>query len=180
MTATPTTKTGQLELLDAERAAWEALLAEVGERPMERPGAAGDWTFKDVVAHLNGWRERTVAKLEAAARGQEPSPPPWPTGLDEDSDEDVDAINRWLYERDRDRSAAEVVAESREQFGRMRAAVEQVSEADLFQPGRYAWLGDYPLSAVLDGSYGHLHEEHEPGIRRWLAGDRSPDQHPAA
>ena len=35
--------------------------------------------------------------------------------------------------------------------------------------GRFPWLGDYPLSAVLAGSFDHLHKEHEPAIRAWLA-----------
>ena len=74
MTGTPTTKTELLERIDAERAGWETLLSEVGEARMEQPGAAGDWTFKDVVAHLNGWRKRTVDRLQAASRGEAPPP----------------------------------------------------------------------------------------------------------
>ncbi len=169
MTATPTTKNGLLERIDAERAGWDALLAEVGDERMERPGAAGDWTFKDVVAHLNGWREVTVARLQAASRGEAPPSPPWPAGLDDDTDAGTEAINQWLYERDRDRPVTEVVAASREQFGQMRAAVAALPEADLTTPGRFAWLGGAPLSAVLDGTFEHLHEEHEPAIQAWLA-----------
>ena len=74
-----------------------------------------------------------------------------------------------MYERNRDRPAATVIAESREQFGQMRAAVEAVPEADLIEPGRFDWLDGAPLSAVLAGSFEHLHEEHEPAIRAWLA-----------
>jgi hypothetical protein len=170
MDAAFTSKAGWLERIDREHAAWESLLAEVGDEQLERPGAAGDWTFKDVVAHLNGWRRRTVARLEAAAKGEEPSPPPWPADLDDNTDEGVEAINRWIYERNRDRPAADVLAESREQFRRMRAAVAATPEDELMTPGRFPWLGGAPLSAVLDGSFGHLHEEHEPDIRAWLAG----------
>ncbi len=38
-----------------ERARWEALLAQVGGEHMLQPGAMGEGTFKDLVAHLNGW-----------------------------------------------------------------------------------------------------------------------------
>lgn len=38
-----------------ERARWEVLLAQVGSEHMRQPGALGEWTFKDLVAHLNGW-----------------------------------------------------------------------------------------------------------------------------
>jgi hypothetical protein len=172
MEAATTDKMAQLARIERERAAWEALLAEVGEERMDRPGAAGDWTFKDVIAHLNGWRVRTIDRLEAAARGEAPPAFPWPADLDEDTDEGVEAINRWMYERNRDRSAAEILTESREQFRRMRAAVEAIPEADLVTPGRFDWLDGHPLSAVLAGSFGHLREEHEPALRTWLADQR--------
>ena len=59
MSATTTTTKGDLlEAIEREREAWEALLAEVGEDRMLEAGPMGEWTFKDLVAHLNGWRAR--------------------------------------------------------------------------------------------------------------------------
>jgi hypothetical protein len=174
MSAATTDKAGWLERIEREWETWEAIVAQVGDAGMDRPGATGDWTFKDVAGHLNGWRERTVDRLEAAARDQAPPPTPWPADLSDETAEGTDAINRWIYERNRDRPAAAILAESDEQFRRMRAAVEAVPEDALLTPGRFPWLGgeplSAPLSAVLDGSFDHLHEEHEPEIRAWLAG----------
>src|SRR6188472_427446 len=54
------TRPTRLELLarlDLEEVEWKALLAEFGEDRMEIPGVTDDWTFKDVAAHLNGWRQ---------------------------------------------------------------------------------------------------------------------------
>lgn len=164
-------KVAWLERLEQSQATWREIAAAAQSAGPDRPGANGeDWTFTDVAAHLNGWRVRTVDRLEAAARGTEPPPPPWPAELDDDTDEGVEAINRWLYEGSRGRPLGEVLAEADEQFRRMRAAVEAVPEADLQAPGRYPWLGSHPLTAVLEGSFAHLHEEHEPALRAWLAG----------
>ncbi|MGH2532921.1 MAG: ClbS/DfsB family four-helix bundle protein [Thermomicrobiales bacterium] len=170
MSAATTDKAGWLERIEHARETWEEIVSHVGDAGMDRPGAAGNWTFKDVAGHLNGWRELTVDRLEAAARVQAPPPTPWPDDLSEETDEGVEAINRWIYERNRDRPAAAILAESREQFRRMRAAVEVVPEDELVTPGRFLWLGGAPLGAVLDGSFDHLYEEHEPEIRAWLAG----------
>lgn len=164
-----TSKTEWLERLEQARATWEEIVAEAGDADLDRPGAMGDWSFKDVAAHLNGWRMRTVDRLEAAARDQPPPPAPWPAELSDETDEGTEAINRWFYEQNRDRPAAEILSESREQFQRMRAAVEAIPEEDLLTPGRYPWLDGYPLCAVLAGSFEHLYEEHEPAIRAWLA-----------
>ncbi len=170
MSAATTGRADWLDRIKREQESWEAIVSEVGDEGMDRQGAAGDWTFKDVAGHLNGWRARTVDRLEAAARDEAPPSPPWPDDLSDETDEGIEAINRWIYERNHNRPAADILAESREQFERMWAAVEVIPEADLVMPGRFPWLSGEPLSAVLDGSFGHLHEEHEPAIRTWLAG----------
>lgn len=175
MDTTPATKDDMLRLIDTGRASWESLLADVGEERLELSGATGDWTFRDVVAHLNAWRELTLVRLGAAARGEESVSPPWPAGLDDDSPEGTDAINAWFYQRARDRAAADVIAESSEQLQQMHAIVTTLSPEDLFTPGRFSWLGDYPLSAVVEGSFEHL-AEHEEEIREWLNNTESSNR----
>ena len=58
-----------IEQVRQARAQWVGLLGEVGIDHMEQPGAMGDWTFRDLLAHLNAWWQREVARLEAAQRG---------------------------------------------------------------------------------------------------------------
>jgi hypothetical protein len=57
-----------LAAIDRERDAWETLLVEVGEARMLEPGVMGDWTFKDLTAHITGWRARSLQRPEAAAK----------------------------------------------------------------------------------------------------------------
>jgi hypothetical protein len=160
---------GKSELLaqiERERVFWEQLVAEVGEEHMLESGATGDWTFKDVVAHLNGWRRKTLARLNAARAGQTPAPPPWPAHFNEEAD--VEEINAWIYQANRDRPLQEVLDAYQRSFSAMREAVSALSERDLTEPGRYDWLEGEPLATVLTASFGHLHEEHEPALRDWL------------
>ena len=166
-----TTKDGMLAAIAREREDWEALVAEVGKNRMGEPGAMGEWTFKDVVGHLNGWRARTVDRLEAAARNAEPPPPAWPDTLSDEDDAGVDAINAWIFARNQERPADDLLAETRDQFARMAAAVAAAPDAALLDPARYAWMGGQALGpGVLAGSFEHVHEEHEPGLRAWLGG----------
>jgi hypothetical protein len=62
-------------------AACQALLNQIGKTHMDQPGAAADWSIKDIIAHLTGWRHRTVARLQAAQRGEGEPPAPWPAHL---------------------------------------------------------------------------------------------------
>ncbi len=153
-------KTQLIHDLQKENANWEALLAEVGEARMTEPVAA-NWSMKDIVAHLTGWRRRTVARLQAAARGEPEPPPPWPPHLQTD-----DEINALIYESNRDRSVADVLRDSREVFRALVEAVEALPEADVMDPNRFQWMAGQPLSAAA--LFSHFHEEHEPTIRAWL------------
>jgi len=158
MTQTPN-KRALLEQIEREHAIWDQLVAEIGEERMLEPGATGAWTFKDVVAHLQGWRTKTLARLDAALHNRAPAAPPWPAHLSEE--DDVDAINAWIYQANRDRPLQEVLSEYRRSFQRMHDAVAALSECDLTYPGRYAWLGGQPLATVATDSFGHFHYEHE-------------------
>src|SRR3954453_24120038 len=104
MVRIPQNKADLLSIIEEETAAWRALLAEVGEDRMLLPGVGGEWTFKDVVAHLNGWRARTVNLLGGAVDR------PFPADLtsDEDSDVGVEEINRWIHDANENRLAADV------------------------------------------------------------------------
>ncbi len=160
-------KSALLLQIERERDFWERLLAEIGEERMLEPGATGDWTFKDVVAHLNGWRTRTLARLEAARHGHAPDDRPWPAQFNED--ENLDEINDWFQQTHRERTLQQEIDEYRHSFQRIRDAVTALDERDLFEPGRFAWIDGHALVAVITATFEHLHEEHEPPLRAWLA-----------
>ncbi len=171
--AEQTTKGEALAAIERERAAWDTLLGEIGEDRMLEPGPMGEWTFKDLVAHLNGWRNHSLAKIEAVAHGQEAPDPAWPAelGAGDDDDERIDRINDWIHEQNADRLLTEVLQESREGYARIAAIVEMLPEADLDDPARFPALDGTALGPELVSGdfFGHLHEEHEPAIRAWLA-----------
>jgi len=159
-------KSALLEQIAREQTFWKQLLTEIGEKRMLEPGATGDWSFKDVVAHLNGWRSQTLARLDAAQHGHAPAALPWPAALDQD--DDTDQINAWIAQTNRDRSLQAVLNEYSDSFQHMRAAVIALSERELAEIGHYSWLEGYSLADVITNSFGHLHEEHEPALREWL------------
>ncbi len=94
-------KTQLLTELRTEQAAWEALLDEIGEAHMTQPEVAGGWSIKDIVAHLTGWRRRTVNRFRAALDPSTDMIALWPAELHED--DEVDEINAWIYKVNRDR-----------------------------------------------------------------------------
>ena len=158
---TSITKTQFLAELHDENASWEALLDEIGEANMTQPEVAGGWSIKDIVAHLTGWRRRTVKRFEALLRHEPDFSPPWPPELQED-----DEINAWIYASNRDRSLADVLSDSREAFQQLVAVIGAFSEEDFQNPQRFVWLNGEQLHGRF--AFAHFHEEHEPDMRAWL------------
>ena len=158
---TTISKTQLLAELNNENAYWQALLEDIGEANMTQPEVAGGWSIKDIVAHLTGWRRRTVRRFQASLNHEPDVPPPWPSEL-----QDVDEINAWIYEANRDRPLAAVLSDSREVFQQLVAAIAAFSDAELSDPHRIAWLEGEPLSGAF--VFSHFHEEHESDMRAWL------------
>jgi hypothetical protein len=163
--STMPTKGEVIAAINREREAWETLLVEVGEARMLEPGAMGEWTFKDLVAHITGWRARSLRRLEAVANGQPEPDPVWPANRVTD-----DEINDWIHEVNKDRLLGEVIGESRESYARLTEIVQMLPDDALTDPDRFPWLEGTPLGLVLVSGefFSHLHQEHEPEIRRWL------------
>ena len=154
-----------LDRMHQERAQWDALLAEVGQERMEIPGATGEWTFKDTVVHLTVWWRREVGVLAAVRRGERPVPHP--------DQRDVQVINYWAYHTNRDRPLSDVLRDEREVWRQFEAALGALPERDLAEPGRFDLQDGQALGpGVVENFFSHLHEEHEPLIREWLAGMR--------
>jgi hypothetical protein len=152
-----------IEALRAERARWEALLAEVGAERMTVPGATGKWSVKDVIAHLTAWEERPVAWLEAAQTGGQPTPPPWDSALSS-----YEQVNEWLFQSNRERSLSDVLTQSRQVFDRLIELIRAVPYEDITTPGRFEWLeGGTILERIPGDSYAH-YQEHATWIRSWL------------
>ncbi|HUG16737.1 MAG TPA: maleylpyruvate isomerase N-terminal domain-containing protein [Thermomicrobiales bacterium] len=156
-----------LQEIHDERAAWQALLAEIGGDRMEEPGPMGDWTFKDLTAHLLAWSERTMARIEAGPGGN--PPPPWPASMGtEDEIEDWDEVNAWLYEQQRERPLPDVLADMDRWFVRLAALIETMPEDTLMIPGRSGIEGMEERALVDAEFFGHFYDEHEASVRAWL------------
>lgn len=147
----------------ADRQVWRDLVEEVGRERMLEPGPMGAWTFRDMTAHLAAWRNTRIPMLTAIGRGEPIPSAPWPPAMDDD----FDAINAWFHDHDRDRSVEDVLADYDGSFERLAAAIEALPEAIAHDPNALPWAEG---TAAVDIDFtDHLHEEHLPDVRRWLA-----------
>lgn len=108
----PTSKADLLVATDRERSQLEAVLAPLAPARMELPGVVGEWSVKDVLAHLAEWEQRALGWYRAGLRGDAPDLPApgyeW---------SETPRLNRAIFERHRDRPLDEAVARWRRREG---------------------------------------------------------------
>jgi hypothetical protein len=159
------TKSDLLKWLQKEYEQWQALLDEIGPARMETPGVNGDWTMKDIAAHLTGWNRNLVNRLQAAVRGEPEPAPPWPADLETD-----DEINAWIYDSNRGRSLREVLDESQQNYQQLLTIIEGLPDdvgIEHIEPDFYlVWLNAQRY--VAGEVFNHFHDDHESDVRAWL------------
>jgi hypothetical protein len=137
-----------------EYKAFYEILQGLNEEHLNETAALGEWSIKDVVAHIVGWHREIGPALERLARGDKPVP----EGVDYD---DVDAWNARFVTVLRDKPVSEVLLDldrSHEYFMHVANAVPEAR----FQPGRTAWK-------LVDLNSAHHYREHGEQIRAWRA-----------
>ena len=151
-----------IEVMRTARSNWEALLAEAGEARLTEPGVEGDWSLKDIIAHLTYFETWATDNVMAFRLGA-PRPQPEYTGLD------VDEENARIYERLRTKPLAEVLQESQASFQRSLEAVQGLQDEDLYDP-EFTRVpdADWTVFDLIEGDTFEHYNDHIKSVRAWL------------
>ncbi len=146
---------------------WEKLLAALDEKQLTVPHFDDDWSIKDVMNHLWGWQQITLARMEAAAEGREPEFPVWIIELGTTWHENADQTNDRIYKNFHAQSWLETHQNWQQGFLYLLQTSEKIMERDLLDVDRYPWLNGHSPSAYLIASYDH-HQEHLEKLSAWV------------
>ncbi len=137
--------------LEAGFAAFKATLAGLDDGQLQRV-FLGEWSAREVLAHVSGWHRVMSAALERLARGERPTP----EGVDYSDDATWNA--RFVAEAAA-MSPAEARGELDASFTAFRAAAEAIPLAR-YEPGRTA-------DRILHTSGINHYREHGEQIEAW-------------
>jgi hypothetical protein len=128
---------------------------------MMRPGAAGIWSVKDIMAHLVTWEAELVTALSGKlARPFKASP-------EIVKIEDIDEWNAEQYHLNAGRPLAMVLSDFQGVHKHLLLAIEALDEKLLEDPLRFDWMEGEPLSyLILETAAWHEHD-HAADIREW-------------
>ncbi len=121
----------------------EAVIAKVLPEQMQIPGACGEWSVKDILAHLDEWEQLHMGWMAAVERGETPEvPAPGVTW----KREDIDRLNRKIYKAHCHEPVETVLASFRATHERFIAQAAAIPEVDLFTPGFAPFVGKGTLA----------------------------------
>src|SRR5437763_1621810 len=156
-------KAALLDKIRTRQAEFESVLAPLSQAEMITTGVNGEWSIKDVLAHITAWQKRTIIRLEAAAEGREQTMTPV------SNEEEMNALNEQFYQENKARLLSDVLADWRATHLRMLEAVQVLSDEDLNDPYKFAWNGGNALwQNVAGNTYEHI-DEHSGPVEQWLA-----------
>ncbi len=140
----PATKKQLIDLAEKEFATFNKLIASLPPEESLPVSTPENWAPVDFAAHLWEWQDMFFGWYEAGCRGENP-----PTPAPGYKWSQLPALNLSIYRKHQDRSLKEVVNDLRASHARLIELAGQLSEEDLFTPGRFTWTRTNTLAAYL-------------------------------
>jgi hypothetical protein len=153
-----------VERIEREHAAFVELANSIPARRRREPGVWGEgWNVADLHAHLAEWHRMLLRWIADDRAGRTPKLPApgfkW---------NQTPALNREIQRRFARRSAARLAAEFESTYAEALALVQGLSEAELLEPGRFAWTGKLPLASYVAPNTCSHYAAARKILTRWL------------
>ena len=119
-----------LSRLDTAWAAFQTSYAGLASSRLTEPGVAGDWSVKDIIAHVTWWEEEALRHLPLIMTGDRPPRYSVTYG-------GIDAFNAMMAERKRDLSLSDVLTQQDDTHRRLIDFIQSVPEDQLTRETRF-------------------------------------------
>ena len=141
-----------LNRLDTAWVAFQASYAGLSNSQLAEPGAAGDWSVKDIIAHVTWWEEEALRHLPLIIAGDRPPRYSVTYG-------GINAFNAMMAERKRHVSLSDVLTQQDDTHRRLIDFIRSVPEDQFTRETRFR------RRLRLD-TYSH-YPIHTKAIREW-------------
>ena len=158
----PPTKSDLLKAIFTEKENLESLVDGLTAAQKVEPGVEASWSIKDILAHIAAWERVAYDRIHAAITG-EPLKFPLIKG-----DADVDKFNGEVYEKNKNRSLGEVMAEFQDSHQAFITQIENLDDDFLFAPLPFDWAGKLTAQVVISANTHWHYLEHAVAIEKWL------------
>lgn len=150
-------KTEFIERIRTSRLKLDEVVKSIDPMFMTAPGVCGDWSVKDVLAHIT-WHEQEMFNvvLNRALVGSDL----WNVSLE--------LRNKTIYEENRDREQKDVLDDYQVVFESMMDAMETLTDEDLLHASHFAEMPSNwkPWEVIASNTYEH-YDDHLAELAAW-------------
>ena len=156
-----------VQMLQTQNEEFLSLIEEMTSEQMEIAGVQGEWSVKDILAHITYWNKQGIRWIESVRKNETPVMP-----VDGDPDEikvGMARINLDVFNTNRDHPLKKIIKEYNETFNLLLKHVKHLEDQQLESTFEYQWA-EKPVTGrtVVKWRYWHqLH--HMKHIREWLS-----------
>jgi hypothetical protein len=118
-----------------------------------------DWTGKDLLAHMAWWHDHSVLVIEGLRAGRQPYDATDPANT-------TDAVNERTHREHLDDAPELTRRAFNESSTRLLAALEPVTEEELFADDRWPWLGGEALAETILWDSSRHYDAHREDLER--------------
>jgi hypothetical protein len=153
----------------------EELFGALSDEQINRPVGHGNFSPKDLLAHIAAWQQAEANWLRDSLRGRGTVryAPGFEISLDTpdaEAEEVRDRFNAYIFAQNKDRPFAEIRQDYRRTYLELMEIIEKMSEVDLNDSERFDWWRGEPVWLSIEGnSYAHV-REHISQLQAWLIG----------
>ncbi len=154
------------ELIRTVREAHQGMARLIEQVPDERliEPAMGDWSGKDVVAHMTSWHEHSTLVIGSLRAGREPYDRNDPANS-------TDARNERTHHTHADDPPELARRAFGESFSSLLAALEPCTDEELFAVDRWPWTGGEALVETILWDTSRHYEAHRENLARLSGGE---------
>ena len=140
-----------IKKIKSEHTLLEKSLATLNPDDWLTPGVVGNWTAKDLLAHLTAWEGFLRDWYQSGLRNETPAiPAPGYSG------KLIDQLNEHIFSKNLDRPPEVIYSEFQTSYLETLSLVESIPEEDIFAAGQFAWTGKINLHAyIAANTYNH-------------------------
>ncbi|GHO46230.1 DinB family protein [Ktedonospora formicarum] len=153
-------KLGLIQDIQREYQQFMELISSLSEEQLSTPGVNSPWSVKDNLAHLTTWQEYMLSRLKSIDSDREPPVPEEYHGTE-------DEINERIYQRNKARPVADVLADFERSYQEVITTLEATPEATLASPFPWSTSGN-PAWEFVVGNTSEHYQEHGEYIRSSL------------
>lgn len=144
--------------VNTERSTWQGLLEQIDPEKMHESGVSGEWSLKDVIAHIT-WHENEMVNMvqNHVLKGSDL----WELITDE--------RNAVIQEENRHKSLEQVMEESDQIHQQLMELLPTLSDEDLINPDNFTGMPPdwQPWTILADNTYEH-YQHHIKDLKRWI------------